>query len=131
MSDCKPIISIVIPIYNTEKYLSKCMESILNQLEKRIEVILVDDGSTDTSPLICDRYASEYTFIRVIHEINAGPATAKNKGYKLAQGRYIFYIDSDDELRSDMFSRMLECAERTNADVVCCSYLQIDETGCR
>lgn len=124
-----PLLSVIIPIYNTEAYLDKCLSSLLLQTYTNIEIILVDDGSTDASSSICDAYAIKYSFIKVLHLENGGPATAKNKGYTYAKGKYIAYIDSDDELKPEMYKLMLESAERNQADIVCCSYIQVDETG--
>ncbi|RHL08887.1 MULTISPECIES: glycosyltransferase [Bacteroides] len=122
-------LSIIIPVYNTEKYLDKCLGSILAQDEKDLEIILVDDGSKDSSSEICSNYELKYDFIQCIHIDNSGPATAKNKGYELAQGEYISFIDSDDELNPKMYALLLDNAMHNDADVACCSYLQIDEVG--
>lgn len=122
-------LSVIIPVYNTEKYLDRCISSVLRQSEKNLEIILVDDGSKDSSAEICDKYASEYVFVKSLHIENSGPATAKNKGYELALGEYISFIDSDDEIEPDMYKLLLDHAKRADADVACCSYLQIDEEG--
>ncbi|WP_294611666.1 glycosyltransferase [uncultured Bacteroides sp.] len=122
-------LSVIIPVYNTEKYLDKCLGSVLAQDEKDFEIILVDDGSKDSSSEICSNYELKYDFIQCIHIENSGPATAKNKGYELAQGEYISFIDSDDELKPEMYALLLDNAIRNDADVACCSYLQIDEVG--
>lgn len=122
-------LSVIIPIYNTEKYLEKCILSVINQDMKDLEIILVDDGSDDFSPIICDKYALQYNFIQAFHITNSGPATAKNIGYSYAKGEYISFIDSDDELMPNMYSRMLINAYQNQADIVCCSYKQIDENG--
>lgn len=122
-------ISVIIPVYNTERYLERCIESVLRQKNVSEEIILVDDGSSDKSPLICDDYASRYNYVKVIHISNSGPGTAKNVGYREAQGNYVAFIDSDDEIKENMFSMMLDSGYRNNADVVCCNYIQIDEEG--
>lgn len=122
-------LSVIIPVYNTEKYLKQCIESVINQKNKDLEIILVDDGSQDSSSIICDNYASNYPFIHSIHIKNSGPATAKNVGYLQAKGEYISFIDSDDELMPNMYCTMLDSAYKNNADIVCCSYKQIDENG--
>ena len=122
-------ISIIIPVYNTEKYLKRCIDSIIRQQNVTMEIILVDDGSTDTSPQICDEYASKYKNIHVLHITNSGPATAKNKGMKIAQGDYIALTDSDDAMKPDMLGEMVRAAREHKADIVCCNYLQIDEKG--
>ena len=123
-------LSIIIPVYNTEKYLEACIESVLKQdTKEQFEVILIDDGSKDQSPQICDQYAQKYDFITTLHISNSGPATAKNKGYEIAKGEYISFIDSDDKITPQMYDTMLKSANDNNADVVCCSYEQIDEKG--
>ena len=122
-------ISIIIPVYNSEKYIVECIESILAQEDIKKEIILVNDGSTDSSGAICERYAHDFNFISVLHNSNSGPATAKNAGYRVAKGKYISFVDSDDKLMPEMFSCMVSSAEAHHADIVCCSYLQVDEDG--
>ena len=122
-------ISVIIPIYNVEKYLRRCIESVLNQKEISMEIILVDDGSTDTSGDICEDYVANYPNIKYIHIKNSGPSTAKNIGYDIATGNYIAFIDSDDEIKPEMFSTMLQSGYQHNADIVCCNYIQVDEVG--
>lgn len=122
-------ISIIIPIYNVEKYLKRCVDSVLCQKEVSLEVILVDDGSTDSSGKICDDYASKNSNVKCRHITNSGPSTAKNVGYDIALGNYVVFIDSDDEIKQDMFSVMLKSGYQHNADIVCCNYIQVDEEG--
>lgn len=122
-------ISVIIPIYNVEKYLRRCVDSVLRQESISLEIILVDDGSTDTSGRICDEYATNHSNIKCLHIKNSGPATAKNKGYDISQGTYVAFIDSDDEIKPDMFYLMLQSGYKHNADIICCNYIQIDEEG--
>lgn len=122
-------VSVIIPVYNTEKYLPACIDSVLAQTGVSLEIILVDDGSTDSSPCICDKYAEEHDNITAIHIQNSGPATAKNKGLKLAQGNYIALTDSDDRMESLMLHKMVSAGYEHDADIVCCNYKQIDEQG--
>ena len=122
-------ISVIIPVYNAELYLKKCVDSVLHQENVSYEIILVDDGSTDSSGKICDEYATKYTEVRCIHTPNTGPSTAKNIGYDVAKGNYVAFIDSDDEIKPEMFSMMLQSGYQHNADIVCCNYIQIDEEG--
>ena len=110
--------SIIIPIYNVEKYLSPCIESILAQTCKDYEIILVDDGSKDSSGKICDEFASKYDFIRVIHKPNGGQAEARNVGLKTAQGDYIFFVDSDDYLYDENVLQKLSVRLDADPDVV-------------
>ena len=84
-----PLISVIVPVYNVEKYLNRCIDSILNQTFKQIEIILVDDGSTDNSPIICDEYCDRYENIKVIHKENNRVAAARNDGIKIATGKYM------------------------------------------
>jgi glycosyltransferase involved in cell wall biosynthesis len=124
-----PDISIVIPVYNTERFLVRCLDSVIAQTRVTLEVILVDDGSTDSSPRICDDYARRFPHVQAIHTSNAGPATAKNIGFERAAGRYVAFIDSDDALRPQMMDTLVACADRHQADIVCCNFMQIDEEG--
>lgn len=122
-------VSVIIPVYNTEKYLKRCIDSVLGQQEVTIEIILVDDGSNDASPKICDEYALKYPFIKALHILNSGPATAKNEGLRIAKGNYIALTDSDDKMEPLMLHRMVSAGYEFDADIVCCNYKQIDELG--
>ena len=122
-------VSVIIPVYNTEKYLAACVDSILNQADVSLEIILVDDGSTDLSASICDKYAKENDDIKAIHIQNSGPATAKNEGLKHAQGNYIALTDSDDKMEPLMLHKMVSAGYEHDADIICCNYKQIDERG--
>lgn len=115
-----PIVSIIVPVYNAEQYLPKCVDSILHQNLGDIELILVDDGSKDHSPALCDAYASQDKRVRVVHQENAGAAAARNHGIELAQGTYIAFVDSDDWIDPDMYETMVETAERDASDLVIC-----------
>lgn len=116
------IISIIVPVYNTEKYLKKCIDSIRNQTYSIIEIILIDDGSTDGSGKICDDYARIDSRINVMHIRNAGVSNARNIGMKLATGRYITFCDSDDYIEPNMISILYYDALTSNADVAMCNY---------
>lgn len=114
--------SVIVPIYRVEKYLTRCIESVLSQTCKDFELILVDDGSTDNCPKICDSFASENSNIKVIHKENGGLVSARQAGIKIASGEYVFNLDGDDAL----LPNALECAKRiilqTNADIVSFTY---------
>lgn len=110
--------SIILPIYNVEKYLSACIESILSQTYKDYEIILVDDGSKDSSGKICNEYADKYDFVKVIHKTNGGLSDARNVGLKQATGEYVFFIDSDDYLIDNRVLERFEKATQSNPDVV-------------
>ncbi|MDZ5254376.1 glycosyltransferase [Clostridium sp. LIBA-8841] len=116
----KPEISIIVPIYNVEKYLSKCIESILNQTFTDFELILVNDGSKDGSGKVCDEYALKDNRIKVIHKINGGVSSARNSGINLALGRYIGFVDPDDYIRKDMYEKLYYICKDENADISIC-----------
>ena len=102
----KDRISIIIPVYNAEEYLDRCLESVLEQSFTSFEVILVDDGSTDSSPLICDRYSATDPRFRTVHKENGGVSSARNAGMDLAKGEYLMFLDSDDALLPDALERI-------------------------
>lgn len=115
-----PKISIIIPVYNTEQYLRAAVESVINQTYENKEIILVDDGSTDSSPKICDEYGSQYSYIKVIHQDNAGLSAARNAGITISKGEYIAFLDSDDEYgESDMLEKCMKLfTENTELEFV-------------
>lgn len=123
------MISIIVPIYNVEKYLPRCIESILNQTYKNIELILVDDGSPDNSPQICDHYANADDRVCVIHQCNAGVSAARNAGLKIAKGQYIGFVDPDDWVALEMYEGMITEMEKGDTDLVICGYNYYDEEG--
>ena len=113
-------ISIVVPVYNTGSMLDRCIKSILNQSMKEIELIIVDDGSTDESPKLCDDFAEEDKRVKVIHKKNEGVSVARNIGIQAAQGEYIGFVDSDDWIDENMYSNMYCGAKKYGADIVMC-----------
>lgn len=115
-----PTLSVIIPVYNTEAYLNKCLESILNQTFRDFEIILVDDASTDASGTICDGYAKKYDFIKVIHKEHGGPTHTRKAGLAYAKGEYVVYMDSDDRVTPDMYEYMMEKMFKHNADIGIC-----------
>lgn len=104
------MVSLVVPVYNVKDYLAECLDSLVNQSYKRIEILLVDDGSTDGSGAVCDRYAGKDTRIRVIHKANGGPSSARNTGIENAKGQYLMFVDSDDRVHRDMVKVCLKNA---------------------
>ncbi len=118
------MISIIIPVYNVEKYLRVCFDSVINQSYSDYEVILVDDGSTDSSPAICDEYCSKDNRFQVIHQENMGLASARNTGIRAAKGQYLYFIDSDDCIHPDLLKIMVSAAEDYAANLV-----QVDLTS--
>lgn len=117
MSDA--LVSVVIPVYKTEKYLDRCVESIINQTYKNLEIILVDDGSPDDCPRLCDQWASRDGRIKVIHKVNEGLGRARNSGIDQATGDYICFVDSDDYIELFTIERACAVATRQDADMVC------------
>ena len=124
-----PKISIIVPVYNGAEFLRPCIDSILGQTFPDLEVILVDDGSTDESPAICDRYAAQDNRVICIHQENAGAAAARNCGLKASTGKYIAFVDSDDWIDQDMYETMVSAAEERNCDLVICDCLKESEAG--
>lgn len=116
------MISVIVPIYKTEKFLEKCVNSILQQTYKDLEVILVDDGSPDGCGEICDAYAQKDSRVRVIHKENGGRSSARNAGIECAQGEYLAFVDSDDWIDPEMYETLLRLAKETDADIAECSY---------
>ncbi len=116
------MVSVIIPIYKVENYLDECIQSIVAQTYKNIEIILVDDGSPDRCPQLCDKWAEKDNRIRVIHQKNGGLSVARNSGLKVAAGKYILYVDSDDYLKTEAVERLVSVAENNNAEIVATSY---------
>lgn len=116
------MISIIVPVYNVKKYLLESVNSILNQTYDDLEIILVDDGSTDESGIICDNIAKRDMRVKVIHKENGGLSDARNVGISIAKGSYIGFVDSDDWIDVDMYETMLKRIEQTNADICVCGY---------
>lgn len=126
MQDDK-LISVIVTAYNIENYLPRCVDSLLAQTYEPMEIILVDDGSTDGTAGICDEYARKSSLIRVIHKENGGPSSARNEGLKIAKGDYIGYVDGDDWTEPDMYKDMLRACLDTGAQIAICSYRQVGE----
>ncbi len=124
-------VSVIVPVYKAQDFLPKCVDSILSQTEESLELILVDDGSPDRSGAICDAYAARDSRVRVIHQKNAGVSAARNAGILAAEGRYVGFVDSDDWIDPDMFSRLLTVAQETGADVVMCDATTVYSDGGR
>ncbi len=122
-------VSVIVPIYNVERYLSKCIESVLAQTFRDFELILVDDGSPDRCPEICDEYAAQDSRIVVIHQANAGVSAARNAGLDIARGKYIGFIDPDDWIAPEMYSEMIAAIEQNNTGMAICGYDYYDENG--
>ena len=121
------LVSIIVPIYNVEKYLDRCISSILNQSYRNLEIILVDDGSTDGSREICDTYARKDNRVKVIHQENQGVATARNAGLDGCRGDFISFVDSDDYIHPDFIKYLYTKLIETDSDICMCNYITTDE----
>lgn len=124
-----PKISIIIPCYNVEEYLDRCLKSVINQTLQDIEIILVDDGSPDRVPQMCDGYAKSDSRIKVVHKQNAGLGYARNSGLEIATGDYVAFVDSDDYMDLSMYSVLYDEAVASNADVVFCGFKTETQPG--
>lgn len=116
----KDTISVIVPIYKVERYLDECITSIVNQNYDNLEIILVDDGSPDNCPEICEVWASRDLRIKVVHKTNGGLSSARNAGLKVASGDFVMFVDSDDFIELSMVSNLLQSLKNTNADITCC-----------
>lgn len=123
------LISVIVPVYNMEKYLEKCVDSIINQTYKNIEIILIDDGSKDNSGTMCDELAKKDNRIKVIHKKNAGLSAARNDGIKIANGEYVCFVDSDDYVTEDYCEVLYNTLIDTNADISAIAYREIRDDG--
>lgn len=119
------LISVIVPVYNVEKYIDKCINSIINQTYKNLEIILVDDGSPDNCGNICDEYSKKDNRIIVIHKENGGVSSARNIGIKNAKGKWITFVDSDDWIENDYVEKLSKIGIQNKAEVVLCGYNRI------
>lgn len=126
-----PTISIIVPVYNAEKYLHKCLNSILNQELNNIEVIIIDDGSSDNSKKIIQEYQVKDSRVRAIYQSNQGVSATRNKGIRIAKGEYIGFVDADDYIELDMYKKMYQKAEEVKADIVVCNVRDIFHNNTR
>ena len=118
------LISVIIPVYNVEKYIKRCLDSVIKQTYSKLEIILVDDGSTDNSGEICDEYAKKDERVIVIHKTNGGLSDARNKGIEKAKGKYIGFVDSDDWISENMYEALYNNAVKYGADISCCDFIR-------
>lgn len=123
------MVSVIVPIYNVEKYLRHCIESIINQTYQELEIILIDDGSPDGSGVICEEYAKKDSRIKVVHKQNEGLGFARNTGLEYVTGDYVCFVDSDDWLEKNAIESWLNAIESNNADMVMCNYQKINDNG--
>ena len=122
-------ISIIVPVYKVEQYLRQCIESIINQTYQNLEIILVDDGSPDSCPAVCDEYAALDKRIKVIHKKNGGLSDARNAGLEIATGDYIGFVDSDDWISRTMYEELINVSIEYGVDISCCGYNRIDNNS--
>lgn len=125
------VISVIIPVYNVEAYLEQCLNSVLHQSYKELEILLIDDGSTDSSGDICEEFSKKDVRIKLVHQKNGGAANAKNTGLKIATGYYLAFLDSDDFLESDAYEKLLSEMKESKADIVQGSFRDIYVNGFR
>ena len=120
------LISVIIPVYNVEKYLGECIDSVLHQTYKELEIILVDDGSKDYSGKICDGYAEKFENITVIHKENAGLGFARNTGLDCIHGKYVTFLDSDDYLKEDTIEMLYDNLKKNQVDMCKSGFRKVD-----
>ena len=126
MNNCKTDVTVIVPVYQVENYLEKCLDTIISQTHRNIEIILVDDGSKDNSGVICEQYAKKDGRIKVIHKKNGGLSDARNKGIKIAKGKYILFVDSDDYIKQDAIEILLCYAEKHNLEILSGNAVQVN-----
>ena len=119
-----PLISVIVPVYNAEPYLHRCVESILSQTHANIEVLLINDGSADASGMICDTFAEKETRVRVIHQANGGASSARNAGLDAARGSWIGFVDADDRIDAYMYEKLLRAAAESGKHLASCGYFE-------
>lgn len=122
MNKKKPLVSIIVPVYNVESYLERCIESVIGQTYKNIEILIIDDGSSDRSGAIADKYAKKDKRITVIHKKNGGLSSARNKGIAESSGEYLLFVDSDDYIKSNYCEKLLSLAIDNNAEMATCNF---------
>ena len=122
-----PKISVIIPVYKVEEYINRCIKSVVNQTYDNLEIILVDDGSPDNCPVICDKWAEKDSRIKVIHKNNGGLSDARNMGMKIASGELIGFIDSDDWISKEMYQLLYENMKENESDISACGVKMVWE----
>ncbi len=120
--DAQPLISIIVPVFNVEAFVERCMISLISQSYENIEIIMVDDGSTDRSGKICDKYQQKDPRVKVIHKSNGGLSDARNAGIEQASGKYLSFVDADDWVAKDYIAEMYQIMNQTGGDIVCCRF---------
>lgn len=123
------MISVIVPVYNVKPYLEKCVDSIRNQTYQNLEIILIDDGSTDGSGALCEEYAKIDSRVVALHQKNAGQGAARNYGLEKAHGEWIGFVDADDWIDRNYYEKLVQAAETAGADMACCDRRVYDEQG--
>ena len=123
------MISVIVPVYKVEPYLDRCVKSVVDQTFSDLEIILVDDGSPDNCPAMCDAWAARDSRVRVIHKPNGGLSDARNTGMAAATGEYISFVDSDDWIAAEMLERLIQALERDQSDIAACAVEMVWEDG--
>lgn len=123
------LISVIVPVFRVEQYLDKCLESIVSQTYKNLEIIIVDDGSPDSCPIKCDQWKEKDSRIKVLHKKNGGLSDARNRGIDIATGNYLLFVDSDDYVSSSMIEKLYKLLKKTNAEISICNYFRVEENG--
>lgn len=121
----RPCVSVIVPVYNVEKYLSRCVDSILNQTYENLEIIFVDDGSKDNSAVMCDKYTKENNKIKVLHKTNGGLSSARNAGIEASCGEYLCFVDSDDCIEPTMIEKMVTQMQVDGSNICCCGRFDV------
>ena len=130
MSDkASPLVSVIVPIYNTQEFLPRCLDSILNQLYENIEIILVNDGSTDGSLSVCEKYARKDTRIQIASQPNQGIIAAKKTGIRICRGSYVMFVDSDDWIEPELAGVMVQAMRESDCSLVCTNVYMESEEG--
>lgn len=123
------LVTVVLPVYNVENFIDRCLDSVVNQTYKNLEILLIDDGSTDNCSFICDSWAEKDSRIRVVHKVNEGLSMARNTGIEEARGEYIFFLDSDDYVERNLVESCVESVQKTSAQIVVYGYDRVDKDG--
>ncbi len=129
MNQSNPLVSVIVPVYNTEKYLADCLDSIKNQTYDNLEIICINDGSTDNSATILQSYANTDPRIKIITQKNQGLSAARNAGIKKSTGNFVTFVDSDDQIEPQMISRMINAVNKNSSDIVACSFKELYPSG--
>ena len=120
----KPLVSVIVPVYNIEKYVDACISSITDQTYKNIEIIIVDDGSVDDSGRLSDEWEKRDHRIKVIHQENKGLSAARNVAMRICTGEYLIFVDGDDVISNDMIESLYQASQKTKADCIFCQFVQ-------